>query len=84
MISMALKVEELPFKKRIPFARLFPNANPTAVNLLEKLLTFNPYYDSDDEPDASPIPDSFFVIDRYKEQLTKKQLKQMLYDEITH
>lgn len=35
-------IRSLPFKKRIPFARLFPNANPSAVDLLEKLLTFNP------------------------------------------
>ncbi|KAG1452737.1 hypothetical protein G6F56_007741 [Rhizopus delemar] len=94
-------IRSLPFKKRIPFARLFPNANPMAVDLLEKLLTFNPvkritveealshpylepYHDPDDEPIAPPIPDSFFDFDRYKEQLTKEQLKQMLYDEIAH
>ncbi|CAO3616563.1 unnamed protein product [Mucor hiemalis] len=94
-------IRSLPFKKRIPFARLFPNANPSAVDLLEKLLTFNPtkritveealkhpylepYHDPDDEPDAQPIPESFFDFDRYKDQLTKEQLKQMLYDEIAH
>ncbi|CAO3609351.1 unnamed protein product [Mucor fragilis] len=85
-------IRSLPFKKRIPFARLFPNANPMAVDLLEKLLTFNPtkrttveealkhpylepYHDPDDEPDAPPIPESFFDFDRYKDQLTKEQLK---------
>ncbi|KAG2211029.1 hypothetical protein INT46_010936 [Mucor plumbeus] len=94
-------IRSLPFKKRIPFARLFPNANPMAVDLLEKLLTFNPtkrttveealkhpylepYHDPDDEPDSPPIPESFFDFDRYKDQLTKEQLKQMLYDEIAH
>lgn len=94
-------IRSLPFKKRIPFSRLFPNANPSAVDLLEKLLTFNPtkritveealkhpylepYHDPDDEPDAQPIPESFFDFDRYKDQLTKEQLKQMLYDEIAH
>ncbi|KAF1797781.1 hypothetical protein V8B55DRAFT_1548828 [Mucor lusitanicus] len=94
-------IRSLPFKKRIPFARLFPHANPMAVDLLEKLLTFNPtkrttveealkhpylepYHDPDDEPDAPPIPESFFDFDRYKDQLTKEQLKQMLYDEIAH
>ncbi|KAG0750619.1 hypothetical protein G6F57_000101 [Rhizopus arrhizus] len=35
-------IRSLPFKKRSPFARLFPNANPMAVDLLEKVLTFNP------------------------------------------
>jgi mitogen-activated protein kinase 1/3 len=32
----------LPFKRRRPFASLYPNANPLAVDLLEKCLTFNP------------------------------------------
>ncbi|KAI8638342.1 mitogen-activated protein kinase [Parasitella parasitica] len=92
-------IRSLPFKKRIPFANLFPHANPMAVDLLERLLTFNPtkratveealrhpylepYHDPDDEPEALPIPESFFDFDKYKDQLTKEQLKQMLYDEV--
>ncbi|KAG0176668.1 MAP kinase Pmk1 [Apophysomyces sp. BC1021] len=35
-------VRSLPFKRRIPFAQLFPKASPPALDLLEKLLTFNP------------------------------------------
>lgn len=29
-------------RKKVPFSKLFPNANPHAVNLLEKMLTFSP------------------------------------------
>ncbi|KAI7862388.1 mitogen-activated protein kinase [Spinellus fusiger] len=93
-------IRSLPFKKRIPFSKLFPDASAQAVDLLEKLLSFNPerritveealrhpyleaYHDPDDEPDAPPIHESFFDFDRYKDQLTKEQLKQMLYEEIT-
>ncbi|KAL0076408.1 hypothetical protein J3Q64DRAFT_1771659 [Phycomyces blakesleeanus] len=94
-------IRSLPFKRRIPFSRLFPTASPMAVDLLEKLLTFNPekritvaealehpylepYHDPNDEPDAPPINESFFDFDKYKDQLTKEQLKQLLYQEIVN
>lgn len=32
----------LPFKRKVPFDQMYPNANPAALDLLEKLLTFNP------------------------------------------
>lgn len=32
----------LPFRKKRPFSTLFPEANPLAVDLLEKCLTFSP------------------------------------------
>jgi mitogen-activated protein kinase 1/3 len=35
-------IRSLPFKKRTPMRTLFPNANTLAVDLLEKMLTFNP------------------------------------------
>ncbi|CAG8468960.1 1489_t:CDS:2 [Paraglomus brasilianum] len=35
-------IESLPYNKRVPFAQMFPNANPLALDLLEKMLTFNP------------------------------------------
>jgi len=94
-------IRSLPFKKRVPFSHTFANANPQALDMLEKLLAFNPtkritveealkhpylepYHDPDDEPSAPSIPESFFDFDRYKDQLTKEQLKQMIFDEISH
>ncbi|KAL1918995.1 uncharacterized protein VTP21DRAFT_2376 [Calcarisporiella thermophila] len=93
-------IRSLPFKKRIPFAQLFPNANPLALDLLEKLLAFNPakritvedalkhpylepYHDPNDEPTAPPVSAGFFDFDRFKEQLSKEQLKEMIYEEIS-
>lgn len=35
-------IRSLPFKKKIPFKHLFPKSNDLALDLLEKLLAFNP------------------------------------------
>lgn len=35
-------IKMIPFKPKVPFNQLFPDANPDATDLLEKLLTFNP------------------------------------------
>jgi len=35
-------IRSLPFKKKIPFRALFPKSNDMALDLLEKLLAFNP------------------------------------------
>jgi mitogen-activated protein kinase 1/3 len=35
-------IRALPFRKKKPFAQMFPDANPDAVDLLEKCLTFSP------------------------------------------
>jgi mitogen-activated protein kinase 1/3 len=35
-------IRSLPFKKRIPFKEMFPSASPLALDLLERLLAFNP------------------------------------------
>jgi serine/threonine protein kinase len=35
-------IRALPFRKKKPFATLFPTANPLAIDLLEQLLTFSP------------------------------------------
>ncbi|KAJ1673547.1 mitogen activated protein kinase [Spiromyces aspiralis] len=35
-------IRSLPFKKRIPFHTLYPGANKLAIDLLDRMLTFNP------------------------------------------
>lgn len=32
----------LPFKPKVPWSRLFDRADPKALDLLDKMLTFNP------------------------------------------
>lgn len=92
-------VIRFPFKKKVPFRTLFPKTSDLALDLLEKLLAFNPvkritveealkhpylepYHDPDDEPTAPPIPEEFFDFDKHKDNLSKEQLKQLIYQEI--
>lgn len=36
-------LQSLPFKPKVPWTRLYPNADPKALDLLDKMLTFNPH-----------------------------------------
>lgn len=36
-------LQSLPFKPKVPWSKLFPNADPKALDLLDKMLTFNPH-----------------------------------------
>lgn len=36
-------LQTLPYKPKVPWAKLFPNADPRALDLLDKMLTFNPH-----------------------------------------
>ncbi|KAJ7158217.1 CMGC/MAPK protein kinase [Mycena crocata] len=92
-------IRALPFRKRRPFAQLFPNANALAVDFLTKTLTFDPkkritvedalahpyleaYHDPDDEPVAPPLDPEFFEFDLHKDDISREQLKELLYEEI--
>jgi len=92
-------IRALPFRKKRPFAQLFPNANPLAVDFLTKTLTFDPkkritvedalchpyleaYHDPDDEPVAPPLDPDFFEFDLHKDDISREQLKELLYEEI--
>jgi mitogen-activated protein kinase 1/3 len=92
-------IRSLPFKKKIPWRVMFPQASDSALDLLDRLLAFNPakriavedalkhpylapYHDPDDEPDAKPIPESFFEFDRRKETLSKEQLKGVYFADV--
>jgi len=89
----------LPFRKKRPFAQLYPNASALAVDFLTKCLTFDPkkrltveqalehpyleaYHDESDEPVAPPLDPSFFDFDLQKDNISREDLKKLLYDEI--
>jgi mitogen-activated protein kinase 1/3 len=40
------------------------------------------YHDPDDEPTAKPLDSSFFEFDLMKDNLSREELRRLLYDEI--
>ncbi|CAE6441155.1 unnamed protein product [Rhizoctonia solani] len=91
-------IRALPFRKKKSFAQLFPNANPLAVDLMEKCLTFNPKrridvvqalahpylepYHDEDDEPNAPPLDASFFDFDNGVELPKEQLKAMIYEEI--
>lgn len=84
-----------------PLQKAFPGVNPVGVDLLSRMLVFDPrerisaddalahpylstYHVPEDEPAGEPIPPDFFQFDQYKEVLTTKDLKKLLWNEIFH
>ncbi|OBZ65113.1 Mitogen-activated protein kinase 2 [Grifola frondosa] len=78
-------IRALPFRKKKPFSSLFPEANPLAIDLMEKCLTFSPKRRIEvqdafeasilgNEPTAEPLDPSFFDFDN-GDPLGKEQLK---------
>lgn len=75
------------------------NCNPLAIDLLLKMLKFDPskrltvseclmhpylsnYHDPKDEPNGTVISKEIFKFDYYKDQLSTKDLKKLLWNEI--
>ena len=103
------KMEELEFIKKkeakefflklvkrtkLTWSSLYPNANPIALDLLEKMLKFNPkkrytveqclshpYFDGLHDPDQEPITTTKFDWSFDDVELTKENLQSMIYDE---
>ncbi|GLD98582.1 hypothetical protein PINS_up007299 [Pythium insidiosum] len=84
-----------PIKPGIPFAKMFPTAKPAAIDLLEKMLVFDPskrisveealdhpYLDSLHNIEDEPVAESNFSFDFEKEELTKTRLQELIFEEI--
>ncbi|BGP15885.1 mitogen activated protein kinase [Rhodosporidiobolus nylandii] len=88
----------LPFQKKKPLQSLYPNANPLAIDLLEKCLTFNPKkrisvvdalshpylepYHDPEDEPTAPVLPPAFFAFD-QQQLSREQLKKLIFDEIT-
>ena len=81
-------------RTKLTWSSLFPNANPIALDLLEKMLTFNPtkrytvdqcishpYFEGLHDPEQEPITTSSFDWTFDAVELTKENLQNMIYEE---
>ncbi|KIL58206.1 hypothetical protein M378DRAFT_1026334 [Amanita muscaria Koide BX008] len=92
-------IRALPFRKKKNFAQLFPKANPLAIDLLEKCLTFSPkrrievsealkhpYLQPYHDPLDEPTAeplDPSFFDFDYGDPINKEELKVLIYEEVT-
>lgn len=87
-------VRNLPFMPKIPFQRLFPNANPDALDLLDRMLSFDPTSRISTEEalehpylhiwhDASDEPSCPSTFDFHFEVVEDvQQMRRMIFDEV--
>ena len=79
------------------FNLMFSNANPVALDLLGKMLMFNPkkrytveqcishpYFEGLHDPEQEPTAESTFDFSFDKESLTKEKLRSMIYEQSLH
>jgi mitogen-activated protein kinase 1/3 len=84
----------LPFKPKVPWNKLYPTADPKALDLLEQLLTFNPnkrlsvedalahpYLEQYYDPSDEPVASEPFTFETELDDLPKEKLKEMIFDE---
>uniref|UniRef100_A0AAF6YUK9 Mitogen-activated protein kinase 1 n=4 Tax=Laurasiatheria TaxID=314145 RepID=A0AAF6YUK9_BOVIN len=84
----------LPHKNKVPWNRLFPNADSKALDLLDKMLTFNPhkrieveqalahpYLEQYYDPSDEPVAEAPFKFDMELDDLPKEKLKELIFEE---
>ncbi|KFP16822.1 Mitogen-activated protein kinase 1, partial [Egretta garzetta] len=82
------------FFSLVPWNRLFPNADPKALDLLDKMLTFNPhkrieveqalahpYLEQYYDPSDEPVAEAPFKFDMELDDLPKEKLKELIFEE---
>mmetsp|Transcript_13662 Transcript_13662/g.36695 ORF Transcript_13662/g.36695 Transcript_13662/m.36695 type:complete len:392 (-) Transcript_13662:456-1631(-) len=88
-------MESLPHKPGVPLEQLFPGASAEVLDLLRRVLVFDPakrisveealmhpYLASLHDPEDEPLCDAKFEFDFEGEQLSKEQLREMIYEEV--
>ena len=90
-------VLRLAKRSKQSFNLMFSNANPVALDLLGKMLTFNPkkrytveqciahpYFEGLHDPEQEPTAESTFDFSFDKESLSKEKLRSMIYEQSLH
>lgn len=85
-------LQSLPHKQRIAWNRLFPKADSNALDLLDKMLTFNPnkritveaalahpYLEQYYDPADEPTAERPFTFQQEFDDLPKEELKEMIF-----
>merc|ERR1712159_82431 len=80
-------IVNLPFRKRTPWEQLYPDASPKALDLLDKMLAFNPerrvtveealaneYLEQYYDPEDEPVAEEPFTFDTDVDDLPKEKL----------
>eukprot|EP00657_Telonema_sp_P-1_P002106 TRINITY_DN1502_c0_g1_i1.p1 TRINITY_DN1502_c0_g1~~TRINITY_DN1502_c0_g1_i1.p1 ORF type:complete len:206 (+),score=69.58 TRINITY_DN1502_c0_g1_i1:165-782(+) len=93
---MCIRDRKMPKHNKRPWTAVLPDANPQAIDLIDKLLNYDPvsrltaaeglehpYLEALHQPDDEPVADSVFELDWEQEQgLTVDAVKQLIHLEI--
>jgi serine/threonine protein kinase len=90
-------IKSLPTKPPVPFTKLFPLANVQALDLLEKMLRFNPhkrwsvkeclahpYFKELHNEKAEIVCEQSFDFEFEKQKMDKPYLQKLMWEEIYH
>nr|CAD60453.1 extracellular signal-regulated protein kinase [Marthasterias glacialis] len=87
-------MQSLPFKPRVPWSRLYPVGDAKSLQLLDRMLTFNPdkritvedalkhdYLDQYHDPTDEPVAEEPFKFETELDDLPKEELKELIFEE---